>query len=278
MKKLSIVIAVIGLLVFVFYGCSKDEGESDTEKLQDAINGEYSAYFNFSEAFSADDEALLRTATPTEVYDSIYDWRYPRSGRSITRDVSVDVSGDVATINVSRTLTSEVIYRCWLAESLVSYTGSVTFTGSRTARFVKNAEDNWDLDAISPVFMQTSPSTVDIDSVVAVNNTTSERYVLTDPTALIPIDSLFRIAPEDTIDVYAYTGADAQIIFRHPRSGHYERTTMSEEGASTYRYGLRVGASSGVRFFVVDAITTASALDSTAQHDGEIWGITFVVE
>ena len=220
----------------------------------------------------------MRVVSPAEEYDSLYDWRYPLSGRTITRDVSMDISGDVATINVSRTLTSSVIYHCWQGETLVTYEGNVTFTGSRTARFVKNDEKNWELDAISPVFLETSPSSFDIDSVVAVNNTTGERYVVSDPTALVSIDSLFVVAPEDTVDVYAYTGADAQIIFRHPRSGHYERTSMSEEGASTYRYGLRVGASSGVRFFVVDAVSTESALNSEEAHDGEIWGINFRVE
>ena len=42
MRRVLVGIAVLGLLVFLFWGCSKEEEKSDTEKLQEAINGEYS--------------------------------------------------------------------------------------------------------------------------------------------------------------------------------------------------------------------------------------------
>ena len=274
-RKYGIVI-VIFVSMLLLAGCGKDE-TSDEQKIGDAINGEYADYFNISAAFAADDASLMRVASPTE-YDSVYDWRYPPGGRSISRDFSVSVSGDVATITINRTLSATAIFRCWEGESLVSYNRALTACGARTARFVRDGDGNWHLDAISPIQMTTTPSTVDIDSIVATNLTSGERFIISDPTHLYPLDSIFTIAPEDMVDVFAYTGSDAAIIFRHPRHATYERAFMMGQGEQTYRYQIRTDATTGVRHFIVDAVTIASAIDSSIAHDGEIWAMCFRVE
>ncbi len=274
MKRLSVVAAIFALALF--WGCSKEgESLSDRDAILAAINGEYSAYFGVSDAFSADDEELLRALAPEDVLDSVVCWRYV--DREFSRTISVDVVDDSATVVVSRTLSATARYRGFVGDSLVVSERPVSFEGTRTAVFVRR-DGRWQLVAISPARLLTSPSTVGIDSVVAVNRTTGERFVIDDPERLFPVDSIFTVAPDDTFDVYAYTATESFVLFRHPRGGGYGRVRMERDGERGHRHGVRTDAPRGVGHIVVDAVTASSALDTEAEHDGEIWAMCFRIE
>ncbi len=268
--KRLVFLGLAAMVVVFLAGCGSDEPSSpEEEEIQDLINGEYSAYFSFSDVFYADDE-LLKAETP-EVFDSLYNWRY--TDRDISRDINITVDGDTADVEVQHTLSATAVFQGWIAGTLATYERPVEFSGTRYATFVK--EDGvWVLKEISLVNVKTDLHISLIDSVVVINHTTGDRYVVSVPGALIPVEDIFTFTSGDSIEVNVYTSEDCFVQYRHPNFASYRRDGMEEgETHRHHHYCAPVHSVHGVKRLVVDAITQESALNMDEDHTGEIWVI-----
>ena len=279
LRKLSMLMLVASLPVFMTVGCSKsttpdDDASLSKATLDDSANSELVASNVRDEQ---DVFAVEKVLTDSNVvpHDGI---RYRRVGTTATRTVTTTFhAADAAHPNfwceasVVHTFSGNI--RVWLPGSDSSYVSKpFTDTGTRSAVVERTSPHHWRLVSISPVTFGSGTGAPTITSVHVVQGAFDRTF--TGGSEQIIVDSTAYITQGTPVTVTVTTGVAGQSIVCHKPGG---RIAFTDNTDGTYSLTWTPISHSGRKFFVVDAIANSTLADSTSPYASSGWGLPFRV-